>query len=229
MNRKLLVIDLWLWIFLSIFVISGSFSYHISSKKVKEPLKLIPSEMVEVNVFRVFKDVPRLSLEFNLTENLETPELGRFVNTGDAKKNGYLNFLEPGEPVKLKVEIEGEEQIFEALPKANMGIPQIRYLTPFVEDNNPQQFPWSSNPGLLLELDPGFTTLNVTVLDVGESLRGEHATLTIRPPIGTKIVANNYRMLVYGFILWPLYILFLVVYGLILLRRFKRHRLDQTD
>ena len=72
------------------------------------------------------------------------------------------------------------EIIYEALPGDSPYAGTVRRtLYPFVDDGNPSLFPWSPKE---VTLPSGTSHLKITVLDSGERLLGEDATLVITPP-----------------------------------------------
>tara|TARA_R110001606_G_C15387987_1_gene651155 strand:+ start:723 stop:1250 length:528 start_codon:yes stop_codon:yes gene_type:complete len=144
------------------------------------------------------------------------PELGEYTYRGDWKKTGFLDFINPGVPIKLAVHGEGKEVIYEAMPAGSYGITIGRDLVPFVEDENPSLFRWPPDLTLRHHIPAGYSEFVITVKELGSQLKGEKATIIIEPPVTFKTVAPRYRY-IWWFIFWPLYALLLSIYGLVLL------------
>lgn len=185
-----------------------------SSSPSAVTLELRPNASIAVSVFRPFPDKLRLGLRFKDSMKQKRPELGKYQHNQDYEKKGYLEFAEPGEPIKLKVSREGKEVIYEAEP-ANSDTD--RDLYPFVADGNPHRFPYPPNIALSQKIPAGNSTFNISVLEVGPKLIGEKATLIFIQPNSGKNMSMDpgYRFLGW-FILWPLYALLLFVYFTVL-------------
>ena len=206
------------WTILVIVVATGVLADTLSSAKLVT-IELQPKATIDVSVFRPLPDKLRLLLRFNRTEGQKRPELGDYATTANP---GFLEFQNPGVAIKLLVRGEGKEFIYEALPASAYGGTTIdRNLVPFFDDENPNRFQWPPNLALMPSVPSGYSTFNITVLEVGQPLVGEQVTLLIKSPIGLKSTAPGYEFLAW-FMFWPLYALFLVVYGVELLGRSVR-------
>lgn len=210
----------WLiWSLLTILVLVGTSTYYSTFGPIV-PVKLKPGETVELSVFRPFPDALGLGLRFSKDTKSRRPELGVWTiepNTGPQLKQ--LNFKNPGEPIKIKIHINGKDTLYEALP-VDSGFPgsERRPLITFVDDGNPNQF--SIDKTALITLPSGITKLKVTVIEIGEKLFGEEVSLTIDAPIQFKFIPMHlgYRVL-WWFMFWPVYSLLLLAFGALLLKR----------
>lgn len=206
------------WTILVIVVATGVLATALSSGKFVT-IELQPKAAIDVSVFRPLPDKLRLLLRFNSAEGQKRPELGDYATTANP---GFLEFQNPGVAIRLLVRGEGKEFIYEALPASAYGGTTIdRDLVPFFDDGNPNRFQWPPNLALMPSVPSGYSTFNITVLEVGQPLVGEQVTLLIKSPIGLKSTAPGYDFL-WWFMFWPLYALFLVVYGVELLGRSVR-------
>lgn len=183
-------------------------------------LELRPNASVAVSVFRPFPDKLRLGLRFKRSSSYDRrPELGEWMTWGSDRLGGFLEFANPGEPIKLLVRgEEGKEVIYEALPASGYGQTDIyRDLYPFVDDGNPHRFPWPPNMALSQKIPAGNSTFNISVLQVGPKLIGEKVTLIFIQPNSGKNMSMDpgYRFLGW-LIFWPLYVLLLFVYFTVL-------------
>jgi len=181
-------------------------------------LELRPNSSITVSVFRPFPDKLRLGLRFKQSIKHKRPEHGEWRTNTDAEKTGFLEFANPGEPIKLMVSREGKDVVYEALPSSSYGeFDAFRDLYPFVEDGNPHRFPWPPNMALSQKIPAGNSTFNISVLEVGPKLIGEKVTLIFIQPNSGKNMSMDpgYRFLGW-LIFWPLYVLLLFVYFTVL-------------
>lgn len=203
-----------------VIVVTGGLLDYLSSTK-HVTLELRPNSSTTVSVFRPFPDKLRLGLRFKQSIKHKRPEHGEWRTNTDSEKIGFLEFANPGEPIKLLASREGKEVVYEALPSSSYGkFDASRNLYPFVEDGNPHRFPWPPNMALSQSIPSGISRFNISVLEVGPQLVGEQVTLSIRSPINFKFIpaAAGYRFL-WWFMFWPLYALILFVYLTILARK----------
>lgn len=206
-----------IWTTLVVIAVTGGLLDYLSSTK-HVTLELRPNSSKTVSVFRPFPDKLRLGLRFKQSIKHKRPEHGEWRTNTDSEKIGFLEFANPGEPIKLLVSREGKEVVYEALPSSSYGeFDASRDLYPFVEDGNPHHFPWPPNLALSQSIPSGTSTFNISVLEVGPQLVGEQVSLSIRSPINFKFIpaATGYRFL-WWFMFWPLYALILFVYFTIL-------------
>jgi hypothetical protein len=210
-----------LWVAAVILVAAGTIGFHLSVTPIAATLYLQPKETVELSAFRLFPDFLRLAIRFDRVSGQERPELG---SSRSKESDGYREFLNPGVPIKLLIEVEGDRIVFEALPANTYGETIGRQLVPFVDDGSPDRFQW---PSTKRNLPAGFSKLNVTVLDVGQQLAGEKVTLVLRAPISLKTVAPHFGYgLLSWFLYWPLYTILLAGYGAVLILQTRRQRLN---
>jgi hypothetical protein len=220
MTRSL-KIHIVLWCILSIITAIGALAFDLSSSPTYASLVLRPGESTEVHLFRIFPEMIRAELGF-YRSGTKHPELGEHMNLGGQKRRDILDFPNPGEPVKLLFRLGDHQRVFEAMPAGSFGYHRIgRSLVPFVDDGNPNHFPWPPNPDLFLEFSTGNSKLIVTVLEVGNSITDEQVDVMIRPPITWKHISPNYGFLSW-FFFWPVYVLILVIYGATLYFYYRR-------
>lgn len=216
-----------LWCVLSINVAIGALAFDLSSSPTFASLVLRPGESIDIPVFRVFSEKIRIELGFKNT-TLMRPELGSHVNMNGQKKTDVLEFPNLGEPIKLLLRNKASEVICEAWPGSSFsggGKRTGRILVPYVEDGNPNLFPEQDNPTELLVVPTGNSKLTIIVLEAGKSISGERVDVLIRPPISLKHIAPRYGFLSW-FLFWPIYAFVLVIYGAMLIRSYRHHRLS---
>lgn len=209
-----------IWIFLSLIVGMGIIAFEISTKTQFVSLPLQINHTVETRIFRLFKSNIYLSLRFKNVKDSNWHGSNKLKDGPSAFfKNGILNHPEPGEPIKIKVEIDGlDEIIYETLPGDSPYQGTVRRtLYPFVDDGNPALFPW---PPKQVALPSGFSHLKISVIEVGEHLLGEDVTLVIDPPLSFKTSSVNYSWL-WWFFAWPIFVVILLIYLMILIWRIR--------
>lgn len=205
-----------IWGSLVLILVCGSVLCSISSSRSTASIELVPNASIDISVFRPLPDALRLSLRFDRLKEQQRPELGRSTYRGDMKKTGYIEYVDPGAPIKLLVNCEGKSVVYEAEPAGSYSATTIgRNLVPFVDDGNPNHFPWPSVLALRHQLPAGSSHLTVTVLEVGNQLLGEKAKLIVEPPVTLKEVAPSYGY-IWWFMFWPLYAPLLLIYCLVL-------------
>lgn len=228
MTRRL-KIHFALWCVLSIIVAIGALAFDLSSSPTFASLVLRPGESTDISVFRVFPEKVRIELGFKNATPLR-PELGSHANMNGQKRTGVLEFPNPGEPIKLLLRNKASEVICEAWPGSSFsggGKRTGRILVPYVNDGNPNLFPEPSNPTELMDIPAGNSKLTIIVLDAGKSISGERVDVLIHAPISWKNLAPRYGFLEW-FLLWPIYVFVLAIYGAMLIRSYRRHRLNIT-
>ena len=213
----------WLWLFMILIVISGAALYELSSSPHLVELQLKPKEETKINVISVLNQTLRASLLFKQPD-IRRPELGKYTTLGDRKKSGILEFVEPGEAIKLLIRSNDKEMIYEALPAGNRGKVISRDLVPFIDDNNPNQFQWPPNKNLDHILTMGNNTIYVSVIETGKILTNEQVSLIIKPPVTFKMVFSGYG-LIWFLRFWPIFVFLLIAYAGILLRHSSRNPL----
>jgi hypothetical protein len=174
-------------------------------------------------VLRLAPDAPRLSMEFEDPAHARPPmgywrsrpELGEWAAI---EHDGNLHFGFPGETVKLRVADQTQAQIFEALPASGRSDGLIhRDLVRFGEDGDARRFRW---PPLLpsRSIPAGRSVLDVSVLEVGDAIRGESVAVVVQPPLGFKSGTGGAIHLLWYFFFWPIYALVLGITGVVLAR-----------
>jgi hypothetical protein len=193
--------------------------------RAEVPLELRANASANVWIFRPLPDILKLQVYFKKNEpgGRIRPELGEYQTKGDWVKQGYLEFSSPGAPVKFLVRSGAQEVVYEAHPGSSFGREYIgRDLWPYIDDAAPHQFAWPPNLALNVALPQGFSSVDISVLEVGSQLVGEKVTLFVVPPVSFKSAADGYGIL-WWFVLWHYYAIFLVGYGVVLLLITKAH------
>jgi hypothetical protein len=172
----------------------------------------------------------KLEVYFKKTEpgGPRRPELGEYQTKGDWVKQGYLEFSSPGAPVKLLVRSGAQEVVYEAFPSSSFSYEDIgRDLWPYIDDAAPDRFAWPPNLALNVALPQGYSSVDISVLEVGSQLVGEKVSLYVVPPVSFKSTADGYGIL-WWFVLWQYYAIFLVGYGAVLLWKSRVHNKSRS-
>ena len=206
-----------IWSGLVVFISIGAIISSLSSKRTISSIELTPGASVSIQLFRPFPDLIGLSMEFERPKGHKRPELGQSGHNKDWKQIGFIDYQNPGVPIKLLVRSEGKEGVYEATPAWAYGNAILRTLLPFIDDGNPSRFQWPPEQRLRLGLPAGYSDLVISVQDVGVKLRGERVNIIVEPPISFKFVPNGPYYYVWLFILWPVYALPVLLYGIALL------------
>ncbi len=223
-----------LWIFLNIFtlfILLFTAMYFLSTHTKKIELKLNEVDEISVKLFHLSSHNISLSMYFSLYSELDNKALGSWKTVGNWRQTGVLEFLNPGESIKVLLTNKQQNIIYEALPSAGSG----RYYThrdfmPYADDGNPNTFPWGANKIERFGINSGFNEFKIKILNVGKSLKGKKVILHINPPLGFKTTVSTpvYNFL-WWFHFWPIYWLFLSIFYLILLfRKWNRQELQHT-
>lgn len=214
----------WAWSVLAILctlLILGTTALHIASRTVRARIDLKPGAQVSIPVFRFVPDSPRLSMEFDVPAQASPstgfarrrPELGEWK---PSQREETLYFANPGEAVKLRVADRTRPQIYEALPAGGWSRDRIhRSLTPFLDDGDPTRFRWP--PRLPSRSIPaGRSTLDISVLEVGDAIQGERVTVVVEPPLTFKRGTGGPMDWLWYFYFWPFYAVILGIAGVVL-------------
>lgn len=175
-----------------VILVGGSF---LANLPYHAPLKLAPGTEVSISVFRFFENIPEITLEFDRPTKPSTPdksawlrpELGEFGHYDDAQNHGYIDFPNPGQPIQLLVKSDKISFVAQALPASSYGLTIGRDMWP-LEQNETQyhvRWPRLDQPGMNksnMTLSAGHSTLHITVLEVGELLKGEIVDISIKSP-----------------------------------------------
>lgn len=207
-----------LWVVLVLIVASGVLAIHLSSGR-RVSIDLSPNKTVDVSFFRLLPHALNLSLSFNRANwEDKRPELGDFTSKGRPwQESGFLEFPQPGAPIRLLIRAKDKEVVYEALPAGGYnGTTKSRDLVPFVDDGDSGRFQWPPNNSLKPILPSGNSTITISVLEVGPQLIGEKVNLFVDSPISFKTAAPGYEFL-WWFFFWPVYAFLLASYGLLLL------------
>lgn len=218
-------IGIWIhWVIWSALVLLHLVGF-ISMTSDVVPLQLVKGGSARVTLFRVFPARLQLALKFERSDGNLRPELGRWVTN---RPTDSLHFYDPGEPVKLFVSGDGAKAVFAALPPESMVSPYDtrpvhRKFIPFSEGDSQDDVQWPPANELRPMVPFGFSSFQVTVLNVGEQISGENVSLVIDAPISPKQVASNgYLWLAWLMLFWPFTGLALLLYvGLLLHKSIK--------
>jgi hypothetical protein len=209
------------WSMLTLLFSLAMVAFELSSVRSDTYLSLNPGATGNVSVFRLFPAPLALDVQFKRNGwNDKRSELGVYQYNSNFRESGYLEFKQPGEPVTIRVTSDsGIDKLFDALPNSAYNASEItRNLVVANEDGSPRRFKW---PPRLETLRAGISHLTITVVDVGPTLAGEHVTFSVKPPLGFKFVAPDYGWM-YWLFFWPVFVLFLAIYGAVLLWRSYR-------
>ncbi len=196
----------------------GALAFELSSSPTIVPIELMPGATVEVPVDRLRAHALRPSLTFERSSWSDTrSELGTWSTRGDPRELGYLEFSNPGVPILLRVRVDAAEVDYEAMPADGHSATSVtRTMVPRVEDSDPRRYPWGRDHATRRHTLPaGRSHLVVTVLEVGDRLRGERIRLVVSPPVTWKATAPGYSG-IWWFVFWPVYGGIVLVYAVIL-------------
>ena len=206
-----------IWTALTVFVFVHVILFNLSDS-THLSIRLSPNGTVELPIFRPYPHPLSLYLYFERMEGQERPELGTSDGGTDWQKTGFLDLRNPGEPIRLRVQGGDREVIYEVLPAGSNSARRIgRDLVPFVDDGNPNRIPWPPNLALRPTVLSGHSVLTFSVIEVGERLAGEQATLIVESPIAFKFMPSPGYSLLWWFMLWPGFAFLLAVYWAVLL------------
>lgn len=215
-------IGIWIhWVIWSALVLLHLVGF-ISMTSDVVPLQLVKGSSARVTLFRVFPARLQLALKFERSVGNLRPELGRWVTNGPTDR---LHFYDPGAPVKLLVTGDGAEAVFTALPPDTMVSlydtwPVHRKFIPFSEGDSQNDVQWPPANELRPMVPFGFSSFQVTVLNVGEQISGENVSLVIDAPISPKQVASrSYLWLAWLMLVWPLNLALILFYGVFLSKK----------
>ena len=214
------------WTGLVLFFAFGMVAYWVSVTPKVVSLKLNPDTSVEgISIFRILPGASLgIFIDFERSDGGRRPELGEFRSLGDWR-DGYMEFLNPGSSVKLKLVGEGREIVYEALPASEYGKKVRRYLIPFVDDGNPDRF----HRSVRHDLPAGFSEFSISVLEVEDPLKDEWVTLVFEQPLNFKFsLPPGYRWL-WFFFFWPVFAFCILAYGLVLLWLLYRQRKKERN
>ncbi len=216
--------NLWItWWVLVIFVLLNTAMFFVSSHTKIIEFTLNKNEKLNVNLFRLYPHHISIKIIFLKTDDLNKSVLGEWKTVGDWKKTGILEFINPGEPIKLLVSNIQQKKIYEAMPAESSD---SRPFKLYEDDNNPNKFSWGAHKYQGFDINAGFNKFEITVLEVGKSLKGRKVKLYINPPLGFQhAVASPLYTFLWFFYLWPIYLFFLFIFYLVLIfRKWNRQR-----
>lgn len=196
-------------------------AFEVSSTTNGAYLSLNPGETGSVTVVRLSPTPLEPYVEFKRKGwKDKRPELGIYAYNSNFRESGFLEFKQPGEPVTIRITSNsGIDKLYRALPNSGNSESAItRALEVRDGDGDPHLFKW---PPRLETLPAGISHLTITVVDVSPTLAGERVTVSVKPPLGFKYVSRGYGGL-YWLIFWPVFAVFLGIYGGMLLWRSYR-------
>jgi hypothetical protein len=194
------------WLIVSFCLVVYSGAGYISSRTISHDIKLIPRNVIELNVLRLAQDQLRLSLEFERDGwQSQRPELGMWQN--------------PAASIRILASIHSNPPTaYEALPASSYNGTNIgRRMTSAVPpERGGRPGPSFTDPSE--QLAPGFSKIRVEVTSVEEPLVGEVVSLNVEPPLGFKSTMPNVAWL-WWFFAWPLYLLVQLIWAALLAAR----------
>ncbi len=194
---------------LSLLVLAGALAVHVSSSPTGVEIALIEGQTAQVPVFRLLPDASRMTLKFQRTHGQERPELGYYSNKSGP---GYIEFASPGEPIIIHVRGPYSSAEYEASPATGYSDQHFsRDLDVRDHDGNPNRFAWPPNNASRPTLPAGWSTVELTVVSVGESMAGEVVRAVVEPPLSFKSSMPGYGFL-WWFFFWPVFALPLACY-----------------
>ena len=220
-----------LWLALFILLVLATTLFQLSVRPAQLALTLTAGQSAEVSVWRPFAHPASFALQFTRTPGQSRPELGEWV-TPAAPAEGpavpSLAFSKPGEPVKILVQVDGQQLSYSAMPASSSeseseGNTVERPLTPWKDDGNPETFTWPPAVSTPIAQASGQSQFRFTVQELGPRLQGEHVQLLIAPPLSFKSVQPGYGWL-WPLFFWPSFAAVLAILGALLLWLCLRHR-----
>lgn len=210
-----------IWFLLTLIVTIGTVTYKLSIGFHKTEIHLTEGSTVNIKIFRPLPHPISMKLVFARDgRSLRPEELGKYTTTGNWRETGKLSFINPGEPVLIKLSNKKQEVTYETMPISSHGSTTVgRDLITYENDNNLSEFSWPPNITNSFNLHAGFNGIQATILKVGAPIYGEKVTLSIKPPLGAKSTQKNYIYLAI-FFFWPIYYLVLFIAFIILKRRY---------
>jgi len=205
-------IHLSIWSVLVFAVSAGIAGFYLSTREKTVDLVLQPGASANISILRPFPSTLSSALIFQWEGGRERPELGNTKSMGNFSKTGYVEYPNPGSPVKLKISSAGKSYIYEAKPAKTNVSPAIRNLTFFVDDGFPNRFQGTPSSNWL-HFSSGISDLHIEVIEVGENILGEKIKLVIYPPLAFMLFTTGYGIL-WFFYFWPIYTLILIVYAM---------------
>ena len=211
-----------IWTLLLILLAVGILMFQLAVNTPKVPITLSVGQSAEVTVWRPWAHPAQFALEFTRTPGQARPELGEWV-TPAVSANGpavpSLVFSKPGDPVKILVEVAGQQTPLSALPATssdNNSTTVERPLRPSPNSDDPSDLTWPSATQSAVTQATGKSQYRFTVQEVGSHLQGEQVQLLILPPLNFKSSQPGYDWL-WALFFWPTFATLLAVFGAILL------------
>ncbi len=211
---------LWfIWYLLVILLFSGVILMLIANHTQIKDIVLTENQKTDITLFSFTAHNAEMRLFFK-AKGKDRPELGNFNPNTGSYKIGTLEFKNPGEPIQILLSDSKQKIIYEAMPASGYGNDSIqRGFAVFLQDNNPSLFSFGKS-AKRFSIKPGFSTFQMTILNVGDKLKNEKVLLCIDPPLGFKHINPHplYRFL-WFFFFWPFYVLILFIFYIIIIIR----------
>lgn len=215
------------WLLLNILtaiIFLSTVAFFIVSHGTEIELNLIEGEKINVKLFRILPHNLASTLIFTRVKGEERPELGEFKTIGDWRETGVLEFVNPGQPIKLVVSDSLQKVVYEAMPTSGYT---SRDLVRYQEGHNPFKFSWPPYDGKRFLLHSGFNEFQITVIEVGKSFVGEKVTLYFSPPLGFKHASKGlFYQYLWFFYAWPVYVFILFVFYILFISQKRRVHKD---
>lgn len=215
--------SMWIaWITLSILLAACTLLFQLAVYTPQLPIVLNTGQRAEITVWRPWSHPAKFELQFKRNPGQARPELGEWV-TPAAPANEpsapSLVFSKPGDPVKILVEVAGQQTPLSALPATssdNNSSTVERPLAPSSTNDNPSELVWPSATQSAVTQAAGKSQYRFTVQEVGSHLQGEQVQLLLVPPLNFKSAQPGYDWL-WPLFFWPTFAALLAVFGAILL------------
>ena len=210
------------WIALSILLAACTLLFQLAVYTPQLPLSLSTGQSAEITVWRPWSHPAKFALQFTRTAGQVRPELGEWVTPAvpaDGPAVPSLVFSKPGDPIKILVEVAGQQTPMSALPATSSdknSSPVERPLTPWSDSSNPGEFTWPPSTQNVVTQATGKSHYRFTVQEVGPHLQGEQVQLLVLPPLNFKSAQPGYDWL-WPLFFWPTFATLLAVLGGILL------------
>ena len=203
-----------IWIVASVaFFIYCALGY-VASRDVVRSLRLTPNQTHTVELFSFAETRLGMDLWFKSTSEHPRPELGEWSPNKD--NGNAIVFDNPGEPVDIEISANGISRVYSAMPKNGQGAEiATRSLVPKQQTN--ERWDLSLLHKQSIPLKAGFSTIDLKVLNVGQSLQDENIEVYFHSELSFKTSYGSWVDSLWFYFLWPLILPALILWGVILL------------
>lgn len=216
--------NIWIiYIFITLFTILGSFGYIISSIKNCQSVVLNKQNEIQFSIFRLFPHAAAVHIIFDNPFSQKG-----LLSFNQPTKANHTNF-----PIQVKMQLHSNRSSQQACvsPRACIFNPSP-YVFPYMLNGKQgldisyfaNLAPQSSKPKWLMFLS-GTSKIKLFI-STPQFLLGEKVLVCIQSPMEHfKSIPPTYQFLT-SFLLWPLYLIFLVIFGIFLVyfTYIKRHK-----